>query len=123
VIAGIYYRRIHMASWTTQELSAPPKDASTPGDYVVTKEFLNRDPRHIVVEVTGLSANTKVALEDSADGIVFERVHQSSSLTKVGDRVVWRYSADIHNGYVIRNICRIVLDTNSYDKVYVTWSP
>lgn len=112
-----------MTSWTTQELSLPAKV----GD-VVSKVFQNRHPSYMVIEITGAPDGAhSIAIEDSADGVVFSEVH-SGNATKfqVGPSTynyVFRFSADVHGGLAIRNTCRITSTVGSYDKVYVTWSP
>lgn len=107
-----------MASWTTEEMSLPSRGSSNE----VSRTFQNRDPQYIVVEVTGVVGTPTIGLQDSSDGAVYVEVANSGALTPVGGRVVWRFNAD-ENNFPVRNICRITLNSATFSKVYVTWSP
>ena len=111
-----------MASWTTQELSLPAR--TTEG--VVSKEFLNRDPQYMVVEITGvISTPGNITIEDSADGKVFSAVKSGGTYDAVADVAILRFDASVEtSASPLRNICRIKIANNvAYDKVFVTWSP
>ena len=105
-------------SWTTEEISLPARGASNE----ISRIFQNRDPQYVVVEVHGVVGTPTIGLQDSADGSNFYEVDNSGALTPVSGRIVWRFNADESNKPV-RNICRITLNSATYTKVYITWSP
>jgi len=111
-----------MSSWTTQELSLPARTA----EGVVSKEFLNREPQYMAVEITGLSAAPgNITIEDSADGSVFSVVKAGGTYTAGTASAILRFDASVETSALpIRNICRIkIANAVTFDKVYVTWSP
>lgn len=112
-----------MSSWTTQELSLP----AITSENVVSKEFLNRDPQYMVVEITGVATTPgNITIEDSADGKVFSVVKSGVTFDSDTKVAILRFDASVETSAApLRNICRIkIANTNvAYSKVYVTWSP
>lgn len=111
-----------MSSWTTQELSL----AARTSEGVVSREFLNRDPQYMAVEITGLSAAPgNITIEDSADGQNFSVVKAGGTYDGVSDTAILRFDASVEtSASPLRNICRIKIANDvPFDKVFVTWSP
>lgn len=109
-----------MSSWTTQNLALPARTA----EGVVSKEFLNREPQYMVVEILGLAADPgNITIEDSADGQEFTTVKAGGSYAS--GKAVFRFDASVETAALpIRNICRIKIANDvAFEKVFVTWSP
>jgi hypothetical protein len=109
-----------MASWTTQDLALPARTA----EGVVSKEFLNRDPQYMVVEILGLSGDPgNLTIEDSADGQTFTAVKAGGSYAS--GKAILRFDASVETAALpIRNICRVkIANAVTFDRVLVTWSP
>lgn len=109
-------------SWMTDN-SLLDNTALTNSIADISKVFINRDPRYMVIEVTTTGALTgDVSLWDSADGSTYTQV--ATAAYDAATSLIWRIDA---RTTPIRNNCkvRMVLDagTGTVGALRITYSP
>jgi len=114
-------------SWPTKLLTG--NTALTTTRAAISKDFINRDPQYMVIEVTtGDTYTGDLYLYDSADGTTWSQV--ATAAVDAASNTVWRLDA---RTTPIRNQCRVEMkldagggdaagNTGTVSSVYITWN-